>query len=245
MVFVAIRSVGVWRSDKLELMHTAATESPKQDTPDFRGLLAALTAPDRKREPAWNDRDLAEDVATLSYESALRMHSRYQPSDRIDGALRLGGQSDRVRTDASEKDRKCASITIRVSKAECEQLHRRAAEAGLTLSAYVRSCTLEAEALRAQVKQALAEMRKTGTEGPSHPNEQRPLAGGPGRDQGNNKEMERLGSEGAGELAAPESRRSTREAKTGNALGGILPIGGLLRRFSRRRVVLTSTPVRG
>jgi len=32
-------------------------------------------------------------------------------------------------------------------------------EAGLTVSAYLRSCTFEAEALRAQVKEALAELR--------------------------------------------------------------------------------------
>lgn len=46
-----------------------------------------------------------------------------------------------------------------MSKKECEQLHARSAEAGLTISAYLRSCTFEAEALRAQVKEALAELR--------------------------------------------------------------------------------------
>jgi len=53
---------------------------------------------------------------------------------------------------------KNASITIRVSQAECAQLHRRAAEAGLTVSAYLRSCTFEAEALRAMVKDTLAQL---------------------------------------------------------------------------------------
>jgi hypothetical protein len=59
-----------------------------------------------------------------------------------------------------DRNVKCASITIRLSKAECEQLRNRAAQAGLTVSAYLRSCTFEAEALRAQVKDVLAEMRK-------------------------------------------------------------------------------------
>ena len=54
---------------------------------------------------------------------------------------------------------KSASITIRLSKAECAQLRKRAAEAGLTVSAYLRSCTFEAESLRAQVKDALAQLR--------------------------------------------------------------------------------------
>jgi hypothetical protein len=46
-----------------------------------------------------------------------------------------------------------------MSKAECAQLHRRAAEAGLTVSAYLRSCTFEAESLRAMVKDTLARLR--------------------------------------------------------------------------------------
>lgn len=65
-------------------------------------------------------------------------------------------------TEASEA-RKAASITVRMSGAECAQVHARAAEAGMTVSAYVRSCVFEAESLRAQVKQALAELRAART----------------------------------------------------------------------------------
>jgi hypothetical protein len=54
---------------------------------------------------------------------------------------------------------KSASITIRLSRAECAQLRQRAAEAGLTISAYLRSCAVEAESLRAQVMDTLAQMR--------------------------------------------------------------------------------------
>jgi hypothetical protein len=63
---------------------------------------------------------------------------------------------------ANDRNLKCASITIRVSKAECAQLRARAAEAGLTISAYLRYCTLEAESLRAQVKDTLAQLRSEG-----------------------------------------------------------------------------------
>jgi hypothetical protein len=59
----------------------------------------------------------------------------------------------------SPGDHKTASITIRMSEAECAQLRQRAADAGLTISAYLRSCTFEAEALRGQVKEALAQIR--------------------------------------------------------------------------------------
>ena len=44
-----------------------------------------------------------------------------------------------------ERELRTASVTIRLSTAECARLHQRAAEAGLTVSAYLRSCMLEAE----------------------------------------------------------------------------------------------------
>jgi hypothetical protein len=68
------------------------------------------------------------------------------------------------RATAFERNLKDSSITIRMSKAECAQLHRRAAEAGLTVSAYLRSCTFEAESLRAMVKDTLAQLRSVTTQ---------------------------------------------------------------------------------
>jgi hypothetical protein len=68
-------------------------------------------------------------------------------------------ESDRSCAAPLERNLKDASITIRMSQAECAQLHRRAAEAGLTVSAYLRSCTLETESLRAMVKDTLAQLR--------------------------------------------------------------------------------------
>ena len=46
----------------------------------FAGILAALSGPAQKSVPAWNDEGLEEDVATLSYEHALRTHARYRPA---------------------------------------------------------------------------------------------------------------------------------------------------------------------
>lgn len=63
-----------------------------------------------------------------------------------------------ARQDAA-RNLKRASITIRLSVAECARLKARAAESGLTVSEYLRSCTLEVESLRAQVKETLARMR--------------------------------------------------------------------------------------
>jgi hypothetical protein len=154
-----------------------------------------MSAPSKRAEAAWNDDGLEQDVATLSYEHALRTHARYRRSDgdepiakkAVDpGLIRIReafpaemaesgrntelraakGNSARAQREAGlvgdevhDRDLKRASITVRLSAAECAQLHRRANEAGLTVSGYLRSCTFEAETLRAQVKETLAELR--------------------------------------------------------------------------------------
>jgi hypothetical protein len=71
-----------------------------------------------------------------------------------------------------DKNLKRSSITIRLNNAECEQLHKRAAEAGLTVSAYVRSCTFEAESLRALVKDTLAQLQAAQSTGKAAPTPQ-------------------------------------------------------------------------
>jgi hypothetical protein len=116
---------------------------------------------------------LADDVAILSYERALRSHARYRPpalDDQMptkaaapaarDAKTTEGAPVSACRTSNSARQSlKSASVTVRLSSAEYEQLHQRAAEAGLTVSAYLRSCTFEVESLRAQVKETLALLR--------------------------------------------------------------------------------------
>lgn len=170
-------------------------------SPSFASLLATLTAPANsgteqrsargKNEFEDNFGDgLEDDVATLSYESALRANARYKPHhsyewnlpQRIESTAALVADEMAARAKAAEgpgaggnmrvtapalsptldETRRRASVTVRLSEAECAQLQKRAAEAGLTVSAYLRSCTFEAEALRAQVKAALAELRAAG-----------------------------------------------------------------------------------
>lgn len=199
----------------LDAMQQPAAIATSPPAPSFSGLLAALTAPGQqpdaygggslptgRRLPAvWSDDGLEDDVATLSYERALRAHARYRSTEqtlaqstdagpvRLDepppatsaAAPRVAAVSaaspkpaasfDRIadaepqangfRKTPYEQNLKSASITIRVSKAECAQLHRRAAEAGLTVSAYLRSCTFEAESLRAMVRDTLAQLRSS------------------------------------------------------------------------------------
>jgi hypothetical protein len=56
-------------------------------------------------------------------------------------------------------DHRRAVVSVRLTEVEIAQLRDRAGESGISVSAYMRSCVLDAEILRAQVKQALAEMR--------------------------------------------------------------------------------------
>jgi len=183
------------------MQQPSSANAPSPTASSFAGLLAALAAPAPKSSSAWNDDELADDVATLSYERALRTHARYHSEGPTDQSLTeslhqafnratepipvpaslpirnpsasSAGSAAVSRPEPASapgmqpetnhfplgRDLKCASITIRMSEAECAQLRQRAAEAGLTISAYLRSCTFEAESLRAMVRDTLAQVR--------------------------------------------------------------------------------------
>jgi hypothetical protein len=150
----------------------------------FAKLFAGLTA--RKsgdgdarsdsRADEWIDDILAPDVATISYERALRAHARYRRPDppppsvtEIDPEVPKPPQSVRIteripenNSPTSATNRKLSSVTVRMSHSECDQLRERATAAGLTVSAYLRSCIFEVEALRAQVKEALLQIQSNG-----------------------------------------------------------------------------------
>lgn len=179
-------------------MHeSTVSTAPSANT--FADLLAGLATAQKQRGPqAWNDDDLADDVATISYEQALRAQSgRNFDGDARTSRIRDDGAKTRNRIVAHqesrrlsppaaessepvssaqhsqrckppraqssciEEGRKAASITVRLSVQDVDQLRERAAEAGLTTSAYLRSCIFEAETLRAEVKEALSQLRSS------------------------------------------------------------------------------------
>lgn len=144
-------------------MQQSTTAFPTANAYDFAGLLAALTRPAQKSESAEFvsiDDHLVDDVATLSSERSSSANAHSTAAEPEPCAPTRQEKSAPSISGAAAQKNKTASITIRMSQAECRQLRRRAAEAGLTVSAYLRSCTLEAEALRAQVKEALAELKR-------------------------------------------------------------------------------------
>jgi hypothetical protein len=167
-------------------MQPPVQAQPSPSASSFAGLLASLTSPNQPENnshlPLWSDANLGEDVATISYESALRAHARYRLADRddwqktpvnnsvaddakaSDAPITPGRDWSRAQADCAlpgehHSELRRASVTVRLNKAELDQMRQRAGEAGLTISAYLRSCTFEVEALRAQVKGALAQLR--------------------------------------------------------------------------------------
>lgn len=137
----------------------------------FAGLLATLASPpaesvEHSRFPLngiWNAREQTDNAVTLDHESVVRKHPRYQIADRH------ANQADSLAGDSSvdAHDLGHSGVTIRLSHAECARLRRRASETGLTVSAYLRSCVLEADSLRAQVKVALGELQRVSSRGKS------------------------------------------------------------------------------
>lgn len=162
----------------LHLMHDLPADAQSSSSTGFASFLSALSSPisfEADRDLDLNHEGLADEVATISYERALRRQASCRSSPENVEAVRpptnkpSGNQRTSVFSSGSavgmiasnsEQDRKAASITIRLSKAECDQVRRRAAEAGLTVSSYLRSCVLEAETLRAEVKEALTKFRE-------------------------------------------------------------------------------------
>ena len=174
----------------LQPMQTSVAPAPSQRSSSFAGMLAAFTEPEKKFPPARDEDGIADDIVTLSYEHALRSHARYLPEEnaadasaqqlaapyptpkspvlRVESSARRAAVARVAIPNSSaliENNLKRASITIRLSQSDCAQLHQRAAEAGLSVSAYLRSCTLEVETLRAQVKETLLQLRSA-TSGP-------------------------------------------------------------------------------
>lgn len=150
--------------------------SSSADT-SFAGLLADFAAPAPESDPAWPEADpawidslLADDVATIRHKKTQYRpkspgpESQPPPGPASAFPQALPRHSPKGSAKFSQaaspvEDRKSASITIRLSKAECELLHKRAAAADLTISAYLRSCVFEVESLRSEVKDAVSQLR--------------------------------------------------------------------------------------
>ncbi|HEY2470707.1 MAG TPA: hypothetical protein VGI45_23130 [Terracidiphilus sp.] len=149
--------------------------APSGNPTNFASLLAALTGAAKEPGDSWDMSALGDDVATISYEQALRTHRRTRTEEPLACSIEPHSPAPTAPTEA-KKIRKTASITIRLTANENTQLQERAADAGLSVSAYLRSCIFEAESLRAQVKEAVLHMREAAAHEPSISVEKEPAS---------------------------------------------------------------------
>jgi hypothetical protein len=130
----------------------------------FASLFKSFSGPAKNINETWDTTALLDDVATISYEQALRSNRRVPPvaaPHASETPFAPASTTTQQGSAAREKKRKSSSITIRLTEEEEIQLQERAAAAQLSVSAYLRSCIFEAESLRAQVKEALIQIRST------------------------------------------------------------------------------------
>lgn len=84
-------------------------------------------------------------------ESAIELMESASPNNQLE-LLQAFGQLDQFA-------QRRTIVSVRLTEGEFACLRDRAEESGISVSAYMRSCVVDAEQLRAQVKRALAEMR--------------------------------------------------------------------------------------
>ncbi|WP_162601374.1 plasmid mobilization protein [Occallatibacter savannae] len=124
----------------------------------FADMLASFAGGE---SDGWDDSGLEADVSTIGGVPGGRVTAETRNvsvADETEQNTALGVDA-REPGSSSARVRRGASITIRVTAEEQSRLQERAAAAKVSVSAYLRSCVFEAEALRAEVKEALAQLK--------------------------------------------------------------------------------------
>jgi hypothetical protein len=172
----------------LPLMQTSTAFAPFPNSglqsDNFAAFLARLAElPDWDSDPAVEQAGMyassdpfeesEEDLASLSYETALRTSTRKanrtrnsqppKPSSKTALAVQPSPKAPEPRPFEPRPfeivEPRHARTTIRFTAGENKLLRKRAAENSIAVSAYVRSCVLEVESLRSQLQQLMTELR--------------------------------------------------------------------------------------
>jgi hypothetical protein len=112
--------------------------------------------------------------------SQLKAKPKARPSQRK--ALAKLDRSNMLLDIGNRTAQRRAIVSLRMTDDELLKLKDRAAESGISVSAYMRSCILDADQLRSQVRQALAEMRAISSR--PEPSDLPALASPEGKDAG-------------------------------------------------------------
>jgi hypothetical protein len=177
----------------LPLMQTstafAPSPNPGPQSDNFAAFLARLAElPDWDSDPAvepsstYPSPELAEageeDLASLSYENALRTPTHKanrpgkpqlpKPATKTALAIQPSPKALEIPKPFEIAEPRQARTTIRFTAGENKLLRKRASENNIAVSAYVRSCVLEVESLRAHVKQLMTELHPPAAPQPSY-----------------------------------------------------------------------------
>jgi hypothetical protein len=135
---------------KLSSSSKPALNTPR---PDITGVLA--------NPSPWNaasGKAIREDILPSAEDRSLTTVERHDLEWTPAGPLQSIGTLGQM-AQTAQIDLRQAIVSLRLTDVELLRLKDRASESGISVSAYMRSCILDADQLRAQVKQALAEMR--------------------------------------------------------------------------------------
>jgi hypothetical protein len=156
--------------EKMDAAPVVETSAPAAPNPRFATL----------EYPAFDDEAVAPDSVSLS--NALPKSSsdtvapaQNPPAPPVFGTILAetvspepySGPLTLIWPGSSKSDRQ-VSMSLRVAASEQALIKARAAEAGLSASAYLRHCALEVEKLRAQVHHTLAVLERTSEQSSSH-----------------------------------------------------------------------------
>jgi hypothetical protein len=168
-------------------MHSSTTLAPSPNAAEpnldsFAAFLEKLTQVDvsdavlSDAVPALPMAALDDDVESLSYEHALRRRPAGTTAAAAGAALAV--QPAQV-TSLATTEKLNARASFRLTAQERGLVQQRAAESSLSVSAYIRSCVLEVEMLRAQVKQLVSEVRESTAMSPRIVAEEMPVIAAP------------------------------------------------------------------
>ena len=117
-------------------------------------------APSAKSQRRSNPAPIAAVVKRTSLQSSPRQSNLKAKANLDEAAAAVSDRRELATLSRNlALDQRRSIVSIRLNDSELDTLRIRAAESGISVSAYMRSCVLDAEHLRTQVKQALAQMR--------------------------------------------------------------------------------------
>jgi len=140
------------------------------DEPDHsksQGKVKSPGRPHREDSREGSNADFPQEILSASATGRSALRGKVPPLDPPVGAMEVesAGSQLELLHELGQLDQRRTIVSVRLTEGEFACLRDRAEESGISVSAYMRSCVVDADQLRTQVKRALAEMRSLSTTG--------------------------------------------------------------------------------